>query len=90
MIMESSLHGDFRATLKQYARGYLEGVRQVYRSKEETMDVLKKYTRIIDPQALSASYDESYQAIEKQGSLIEAGVQVLLGSRPRPISARVT
>ena len=82
-VMESSLHGDFRAMLKQYARGYLEGVRQVYRSKEETMDVLKKYTRIIDPQVLSASYDESYQAIEKEGSLIEAGVQVLLGEQAK-------
>jgi ABC-type nitrate/sulfonate/bicarbonate transport system substrate-binding protein len=33
-VMESSLHGDFRATLKSFAKGYLEGVRQVYRSKE--------------------------------------------------------
>jgi NitT/TauT family transport system substrate-binding protein len=82
-VMESSLHGDFRATLKQYAKGYLEGVRQVYRSKEETMEVLKKYTRITDPQVLSASYDESYQAIDKEGSLIEAGVQALLGEQAK-------
>jgi len=82
-VMESSLHGDFRATLKQYAKGYLEGVRQVYRSKEETMEVLKKYTRITDPQVLSASYDESYQAIDKDGSLIEAGVQVLLAEQAK-------
>jgi ABC-type nitrate/sulfonate/bicarbonate transport system substrate-binding protein len=76
--MESSLHGSFRATLKSYAKGYLEGVREVYRSKEETMEVLKKYTRVTDPQVLSASYDESYQAIEKEGALIEGGVQTLL------------
>ena len=91
-VMESSLHGDFRATLKQYAKGYLEGVRQVYRSKEETMDVLKKYTRINDQQVLSASYNESSQAIERDGSLIEAGVQVLLGEQaktdPRARSAK--
>jgi len=77
-VMESSLHGDFRGTLKSFAKGYLEGVRQVYRSKEETMEVLKKYTRITDPQVLSASYDESYQAIEKEGAVVEAGVQVQL------------
>lgn len=82
-VMESSLHGDFRATLKQYARAYLEGVRQVYRSKEDTMDVLKKYTRINDAQVLSASYDESYQAIEKDGSLVEAGVQTLLAEQAK-------
>jgi ABC-type nitrate/sulfonate/bicarbonate transport system substrate-binding protein len=91
-VVESSLHGDFRATLKQYARGYLEGVRQVYRSKEETMDVLRKYTRISDPQVLSASYDESYQAIEKEGAVVDAGVQVLLAeqakSDPRARSAK--
>jgi len=42
------------------------------------MEVLKKYTRITDPQVLSASYDESYQAIEKEGAVVEAGVQVQL------------
>jgi NitT/TauT family transport system substrate-binding protein len=77
-VMESSLHGDFRGTLKSYTMAYLEGVRELYRSKEETMEVLKKYTRVTDPQVLSASYDESYQAIDKQGTLIEAGVQVQL------------
>jgi NitT/TauT family transport system substrate-binding protein len=91
-VMESSLHGDFRATLKSYAKAYLEGVRQLYRSKEETMEVLKKYTRVADPQVLSASYDESYQAIEKEGSLTEAGIQVQLAelakTDPRARSAR--
>jgi NitT/TauT family transport system substrate-binding protein len=77
-VMESSLHGDFRGTLKSYTMAYLEGVRELYRSKEETMEVLKKYTRITDPQVLSTSYDESYQAIDKQGTLTEAGVQVQL------------
>ena len=77
-VMESSLRGDFRATLKSYAKGYLEGVRQVYRSKEETLAVLKKYTRVNDTQVLSASYEESYQAIEKEGAVVDAGVKVLL------------
>src|ERR1043166_6142778 len=77
-VMESSLRGDFRSTLKSYAKGYLEGVRQVYRSKEESMAVLKKYTRISDSQVLAASYDESYQAIEKDGAVVDAGVKVLL------------
>jgi NitT/TauT family transport system substrate-binding protein len=77
-VMESSLNGNFRPTLKSFVKGYLEGVRQVYRSKEDTLTVLKQYTRITDPQVLSASYEESYQAIEKEGSLIEAGVQTLL------------
>jgi NitT/TauT family transport system substrate-binding protein len=82
-VMESSLHGDFRNTLKQFAKGYLEGVRQIYRSKEETMEVLKKYTRVTDSQVLSASYDESYQAIDKEGSLVEAGVQTLLAEQAK-------
>lgn len=77
-VMESSLRGEFRARLKSYSMGYLEGVREVYRSKEETMQVLRKYTRITDPQVLSESYDESYQAIAKEGSLVEAGIQVIL------------
>ncbi len=90
-VMESSLHGDFRGTLKSYTMAYLEGVRELYRSKEETMEVLKKYTRVTDPQVLSASYDESYQAIDKQGTLTEAGVQVQLNelakTEPRARSA---
>jgi hypothetical protein len=58
--------------------GYLEGVREVYRSKEATVRVLSKYTRINDQQVLSASYDEAYQAIDREGSLAEAGIQAML------------
>jgi NitT/TauT family transport system substrate-binding protein len=76
--MESSLRGEFRPKLKAFAMGYLEGVRQVYRSKENTVEVLKKYTRVTDMEVLSASYDESYQAIDKEGSLIEGGLQAQL------------
>ena len=82
-VMESSLHNQFRATLKQYAKGYLEGVRQVYRNKEETLSVLRKYTRVSDTQVLSASYDESIEAIEKQGTLVEAGVQALISEQAK-------
>lgn len=77
-VMESSLHNEFRPKLKAFAMGYLEGVRQVYRSKEYTLEILKKYTRVTDPEVLSASYDEAYQAIDKDGALIEAGIQAQL------------
>ncbi len=90
--MESSLRNESRPAIKAFTRGYLEGVREVYRSKEETMRVLSKYTRITDPQVLSASYDEAYQAIEKEGSPGEAGVEVMLNelgkSDPRARQAR--
>jgi NitT/TauT family transport system substrate-binding protein len=76
-VMESTLKND-RATVKAFAKGYLEGVRETYRSKEESMKVLSKYTRISDPQVLSATYDEAYQAIEKEGSPTETGIQVML------------
>lgn len=76
-VMESTLKND-RATVKAFAKGYLEGVRETYRSKEESMKVLSKYTRISDPQVLSATYDEAYQAIEKEGSPTESGIQVML------------
>lgn len=75
---ESSLKNEFRPAIKAFTMGYLEGVREVYRSKEETMKTLGKYTRITDPQVLSASYDEAYQAIEKEGAPGEAGIQVML------------
>jgi ABC-type nitrate/sulfonate/bicarbonate transport system substrate-binding protein len=92
--LENYLHGDFRPTLKAFAQGYLEGVRQVYRSKEDTVQVMKKYTRIADPQVLSASYDESYQAIEKEGTLSEAGIRVQLAelakTDPRARTARAS
>jgi hypothetical protein len=90
--LESSLQGDFRPTLKSFARGYLEGVRHLYRSKEDTIQVLRKYTHIADPQVLSQSYDESYQAIDKEGTLSEAGIQVQLAelakTEPRARNAR--
>lgn len=76
-VMESTLKND-RATVKAFAKAYLEGVRETYRSKEESMKVLSKYTRISDPQVLSATYDEAYQAIEKEGSPTESGIQVML------------
>ena len=76
-VMESTLKND-RPTVKAFMKGYLEGVRETYRSKEESMRVLSKYTRISDPQVLSATYDEAYQAIEKEGSPTESGIQVML------------
>lgn len=91
-VMESSLHNEFRPKLKAFAMGYLEGVREVYRSKEYTLEVLKKYTRVTDPEVLSESYDEAYQAIDKDGSLIEAGIQAQLAdlakTDPRAKNAR--
>ncbi len=77
-VMESSLHNEFRPKLKAFAMGYLEGVHEVYRSKEYTLSILKKYTRVTDPEVLSASYDEAYQAIDKDGALTEAGIQAQL------------
>ena len=76
-VMEATLKND-RATVKAFTKGYLEGVRETYRSKEESMKVLSKYTRISDPQVLSATYDEAYQAIEREGSPTESGIQVML------------
>ena len=69
---------EFRPATKALLMGYLAGVREVYRNKEATMQSLSKYTRITDPQVLSASYDESYEAIEKEGALNEEGIQVIL------------
>ena len=77
-VMESSLHNEFRPKLKAFAMGYLEGVHEVYRNKEYTLAILKKYTRVTDPEVLSASYDEAYQAIDKDGALTEAGIQAQL------------
>jgi NitT/TauT family transport system substrate-binding protein len=76
-VMESTLKND-RAMVKAFTKGYLEGVRETYRSKEESMKVLSKYTRISDPQVLSATYDEAYQAVEREGSPTESGIQVML------------
>lgn len=91
-VMESSLHNDFRPKLKAFAMGYLEGVHEVYRNKEYAVETLKKYTRVTDPEVLSASYDEAYQAIDKDGALTEAGIQAQLNelakTDPRAKNAR--
>lgn len=83
---------EFRPFIKAFLMAYLEGVREVYRSKEATMQVLSKHARITDPQVLSASYDESYEAIDREGSLVEEGIQVILSemgkSDPRALKAR--
>ena len=89
-VMEAMMKKD-RGIVKAFAKGYLEGVREIYRSKEESMKVLSKYTRISDPQILSASYDEAYQAIEKEGAPTEPGIQVMLGEMAKtdPKAAQV-
>ncbi len=69
---------EFRPVMKAFLMAYLEAVREVYRNKQATMQSLSKYTHITDPQVLSASYDDSYEAIEKDGALNEEGVQVIL------------
>lgn len=90
--LETFLRGEFRPKMVAFAKGYLEGVRHVYRSKEDTIQVLRKYTRIADAQVLSQSYDEAYQAIDKEGALSEAGIQVQLAelakTDPRARTAR--
>jgi len=81
-----------RSRVKSFLMGYLEGVREVYRSKEATVQVLGKYTRIADQQILSRSYDESYEVIDKEGTLIEEGIQVILRelgkTDPRAVKAQ--
>jgi ABC-type nitrate/sulfonate/bicarbonate transport system substrate-binding protein len=90
--LETFLRGEFRPKMVAFAKGYLEGVHHVYRSKEDTIQVLRKYTRIADPQVLSQSYDEAYQAIDKEGALSESGIQVQLAelakTDPRARTAR--
>jgi NitT/TauT family transport system substrate-binding protein len=85
---------ELRSATKAFLMAYLAGVREVYRSKEATMQSLGKYTRISDPQVLSASYDESYEAIEKEGALNEEGIQVILNeigkTDPRALKARAS
>lgn len=85
---------EFRPVMKAFLMAYLAAVREVYRSKEATMQSLGKYTRITDPQVLSASYDESYEVIEKEGALNEEGVQVILNeiakTDPRALKARAS
>jgi NitT/TauT family transport system substrate-binding protein len=85
---------ELRSATKAFLMAYLAGVREVYRNKEATMQSLGKYTRITDPQVLSASYDESYEAIEKEGTLNEEGIQVILNEMgktdPRALKARAS
>ena len=85
---------EFRSVTKAFLMAYFAGVREVYRSKESTMQSLGKYTRITDQQVLSASYDESFEAIEKEGTLNEEGVQVILNetakTEPRALKARAS
>jgi ABC-type nitrate/sulfonate/bicarbonate transport system substrate-binding protein len=76
-VTEKSIR-ESRPLLKAFLMGYLEGVREVYRNKETTVQILSKYTRISDLQVLSASYDESYEAIDKEGTLVEGGIEVIL------------
>jgi len=64
--------------LKAFLKAYLEGVREVYRDKDATMRVLGKYTRVADREVLSATYDEGYEGIDREGALIEEGIQVIL------------
>ena len=64
--------------LKAFLKAYLEGVREVYRDKDATMRVLGKYTRVADREVLSATYDDDYEGIDKEGALIEEGIQVIL------------
>ncbi len=83
-----------RVLIKAFLMAYLEGVREFYRNKEAATQVLGKYTRIADPQVLSASYDESYDVIEKEGALVEEGIQVNLSelakSDSRALKARAS
>lgn len=78
LVVSEKLLRESRSLLKAFLMAYLEGVREVYRNKEATAQVLGKYTRVADPQVLSASYDESYEAIDKEGSVVEEGMQAIL------------
>ena len=81
-----------RPSVKAFLMAYLEGVREVYHNKGVTMQVLGKYTHVSDLQVLSASYDESYDAIEKEGAILDEAIQVILNelgkTDPRALKAR--
>ncbi len=84
---------EFRPMMKAFMMAYLTAIREIYRNKEATMQSLSKYTHVTDPQVLSASYDESYEAFEKEGALNEEGIQVIVNEAgktdPRATKARV-
>lgn len=77
VVTEKYLH-EFRPVIKSFLKAYLEGVREGHSDKEATMQVLSKHTRITDPQVLSASYDENYPLIDKEGKATEEAIEVVL------------
>jgi len=78
LVVTESVLEKSKPLLKAFLKAYLEGVREVYRDKHATMRVLGKYTRVADLEVLSAAYDEGYEGIDREGTLIEEGIQVIL------------
>lgn len=70
---------DSRPLVRAFLKAYLEGVREVYRNKEASMQVLGRYTRISDRKVLSAAYDETYESVDKEGAIIDKGIEAILG-----------
>src|SRR5689334_25446005 len=73
LAMESSLRNNFRPKLKAFAKRLSRRRPSSLPQQRIRVGCLEKYTRVTDPEVLTQSYDEAYQAIDKGGSLTDAG-----------------
>ena len=55
------------SVVKRFIRAAFEGIRQIYDSKESTMKILAKYTKLTDEKLLDESYRFSLEALSKDG-----------------------
>ena len=78
LATESSLRNNFRPKLKAFAKRLSRRRPSSLPQQRIRVGCLEKYTRVTDPEVLTQSYDEAYQAIDKGGSLTDAGIQAQL------------
>ncbi len=90
LVVSESYLRDSRPVVLAFLKAYLEGVREVYRNKEASMQLLGRYSRISDHKVLSAAYDETYESVEKDGSIIDGAIEAILGelAKTEPRAAR--
>src|ERR1043166_252221 len=57
------------STVKRFIRSAFEGIKLIYDSREQTMKVLAKYTKITDDKLLDESYRFSVEALSKDANM---------------------
>ena len=81
-----------RRTVKQFLKGYLEGVRRTLSDQPFASRVIRKYTRVTEPEVIAVTYQDFVRYVQPIPRATTAGVKLILeqlsASEPKALGVK--